>query len=214
MMLPGLTLATISPEVGIGIITTRPIARGTITWVRDSLDLQFSEEELRALPVAVRKEIEALAFRTVAGDYLYCWDSGRYMNHSCEPTGREIGGILQVAARDIAAGEELTCEYGMLNLTGTLRCLCGRSRCRGLIGPDDIVQHWQDWDAEIRSAIAAAPAEQPLAELISRWPAASDLLARIRAGHGEIPSCLEFRCPQGASGQPQLTAGSLWRLPG
>lgn len=46
-----------------------------------------------------------------------CWDWGRYMNHSCAPNTLGLGPYADVAVRDIHPGEQLTCEYGMLNLT-------------------------------------------------------------------------------------------------
>jgi SET domain-containing protein len=60
----------------------------------------------------------------------------RFINHSCDPntyfrctpTRAEI-----YARRDIAAGEELTVDYGESHHNGRLRCACGASSCRGRI---------------------------------------------------------------------------------
>jgi uncharacterized protein len=60
----------------------------------------------------------------------------RYMNHSCEPNCGFDGKFRIVAMRDIKAGEHLTWDYEMseLNELWKLRCLCGLSSCRGIIG--------------------------------------------------------------------------------
>lgn len=60
----------------------------------------------------------------------------RFINHSCEPntffrctpTRAEV-----YALRDIAAGEELTVDYGESHHNGRLPCACGARSCRGNI---------------------------------------------------------------------------------
>ena len=61
----------------------------------------------------------------------------RLINHSCAPNCRvEVrrGRIWIVARRDIAAGEELTFDYGFKFSEWRYHaCLCGHSRCAGFI---------------------------------------------------------------------------------
>lgn len=60
----------------------------------------------------------------------------RFINHSCDPntfmrctpTRAEF-----YARRDIAAGEELTVDYGYNHHEGRLPCACGAENCRGKI---------------------------------------------------------------------------------
>lgn len=60
----------------------------------------------------------------------------RFINHSCDPntfmrctpTRAEF-----YARRAIAAGEELTVDYGYNHHEGRLRCACGARNCRGKI---------------------------------------------------------------------------------
>ena len=59
----------------------------------------------------------------------------RYLNHCCEPNAYkrfEIEGVVVVAMRDIAAGEEITLDY-MINTHGgsSWACGCGAPTCRG-----------------------------------------------------------------------------------
>ncbi|HWQ34557.1 MAG TPA: SET domain-containing protein-lysine N-methyltransferase [Blastocatellia bacterium] len=60
----------------------------------------------------------------------------QYINHSCQPncfTRTLHGHILFFALRDIAAGEEITCDYGDSYHERTKRCGCGAPNCRGRI---------------------------------------------------------------------------------
>jgi len=65
------------------------------------------------------------------------WNIARHINHSCEPNcDPEIirGHIWIVALRDIAAGEELTYDYGYdYDLWDEHPCLCGKPSCLGYI---------------------------------------------------------------------------------
>ena len=44
-------------------------------------------------------------------------------------------------------GEQITCEYGGLNLTTELDCRCGAPACRGTIGGEDVLLLWPELDA-------------------------------------------------------------------
>lgn len=69
----------------------------------------------------------------------------RLINHSCAPNCRVevLGGqIWIVARRDIAAGEELTFDYGFkFSEWMHHACLCGDARCAGFIVAKD--QRWR-----------------------------------------------------------------------
>ncbi|MFM2091379.1 MAG: hypothetical protein RLZZ127_1868 [Planctomycetota bacterium] len=67
-----------------------------------------------------------------------------YMNHSCDSNLWMSGDVTLSTRRDIAAGEELTCDYALFRNTHWIHdpdykmvCRCGAARCRGLIGGDD-----------------------------------------------------------------------------
>jgi len=65
------------------------------------------------------------------------WNVARHINHSCEPNCEpEIkrGHIWIVALRDIAAGDELTYDYGYdFDLWDEHPCRCGTASCLGYI---------------------------------------------------------------------------------
>lgn len=60
----------------------------------------------------------------------------RFTNHSCRPNAvlRITQGRVELyALRDLAAGEEITIDYGETHHQGRLRCRCGAPGCVGRI---------------------------------------------------------------------------------
>jgi hypothetical protein len=190
MIHPSTELRFISPEVGHGVFATAPLPRGTITWVLDELDQVLAPEQVARLWPAQRALVERYAYVDAAGKFVLCWDLGRYVNHGCDPSTRGAGPWFDVAVRDIRPGEELTCDYAESNIGDGFRCRCGAARCRGLVRADDLLRHWQEWDAEVNATFALLFAvEQPL------WPLVRDKEAATawhRAGQGP-PSRLGYR---------------------
>jgi hypothetical protein len=61
-----------------------------------------------------------------------------YLNHSCEPNVGVAGNVVFVAMRDIAAGEEVTIDYAMIDDSqSSMTCHCGTASCRGTISGQD-----------------------------------------------------------------------------
>ena len=64
----------------------------------------------------------------------------RYTNHSCDPNAferHEADATYLVARRDIAAGDEITCDYNINIVHGTAwPCRCGAARCGGEVVGD------------------------------------------------------------------------------
>ena len=61
-------------------------------------------------------------------------DPLRFTNHSCSPNAVlriRQGRIELYAMRDIAPGEEITCNYGETHHEGRLACRCGAPNCVG-----------------------------------------------------------------------------------
>jgi hypothetical protein len=107
------------------------------------------------------------------------------MNHSCAPTGRNVGGLFEIATRDIPAGEELTSDYAVLNIALPSACACGSSQCRGtvsLTGSGLAAYTWA-WDREAAAAVAVSGSvEQPLASLLELHPTLGELRDALRRG--------------------------------
>lgn len=102
---------------GMGLFTVEPIPRGTPFWrFEPGFDQSISPERFTALPELARQHIRWFAYRDEPnGDYILSGDFCCFMNHSVEPnTGAPPDAqspITTIALRDIAQGEELTCDY-------------------------------------------------------------------------------------------------------
>jgi hypothetical protein len=66
-------------------------------------------------------------------------ESADMVNHSCSPNCGIVAGVLVVAMRDIAVGEELVYDYAMTDggLDDEFECACGAPNCRGKITGSD-----------------------------------------------------------------------------
>ena len=101
-----------SPVAGIGLFAAEPIAAGTLVWKLSDVDLVIHQRDLDAqgLTELQRAFFESHAYKN-GNTYYLCVDDARFMNHSYDPNTYEKG-QSSIAKRDIAAGEELTCDYG------------------------------------------------------------------------------------------------------
>ena len=129
----------------------------------DKLDQVLPPEEVAALPPINRENLEKYRYIDSSGNYVLCWDLGRYVNHSCNLTTRGVGYGFNLAMRDIHPGEELTCDYAHSNCITSFQGQCGSASCRCTISPDHTLHYWQTWDIEYAKAftlIATVP--QPL----------------------------------------------------
>lgn len=131
----------------------------------------------------------ALKYSYVNGraERILCWDHGRFVNHSCAATCLSPGFDFEIAVRDIAAGEEITDDYGTLNPEEQFYCFCSAPNCRGSIQPDDPLRYGAEWDALIAAAVASIPnVAQPLWELVRE----KEALASVLRGEIKLPSVL------------------------
>lgn len=184
MIHPHVRLAPVAEEVGLGLFATRFLPRGTLVWVLDPFDHVLDAAAMAKLPAAWRPIVDRYAYVDSNGDRILCWDEGRYMNHSCDANARGLGVLGQIAVRDIAEGEEITCDYSECNVT-LAPCLCGSPRCRGQVTPEDLPRLAPRWDEEIHAAVVAGRAvPQPLLEF-TRDPS---LLASYFAPDAKVPS--------------------------
>jgi hypothetical protein len=203
MMHPNTKLGFVDDEIGHGVFATQLIPRGTITWALDEFDQVLSPERVVALPDMSRTVVEEYAYIDADGNYVLCWDLARYVNHACQPTSRGVGPHIEIAVRDIRPGEQLTSDYSELNVTGTFRCACGLPQCRGVVGPDDLLRHWQEWDALVAEAYPLLRhVPQPL------WPFVRDKewIDSVVSGRESLPSRRSYRAPRGVRLVPRPSA--------
>lgn len=199
MIHPNTALRFISDAVGFGVVATQAIPQGTITWAQDDLDRIFEPEEVQALPALFQRPLDHFAFRDNLGRYILCWDHGRYVNHSSLANCITTAYGFEIAVRDIAPGEELTDDYGFLNLDRPFEAFPEKGTKRTTILPDDLVRYHDKWDRKLKRAFAHFLAvEQPLAELLP-----SDVLDKAQAiarGEEEMDSVLACYFPGAANG--------------
>lgn len=186
MIHPHSELRFVSPAIGFGVFATRLIPKGTVTWVFDPLDQIIGESKAAQLAAPLQRQLDVYSYQNGRGDRVLCWDHARFVNHSCEPTSLAPGFDLEIAIRDIQSGEQLTDDYGSLNLDSEFHCHCGSPRCRGRIMPSDFERFAAEWDALVSQAfLLIDKVEQPLWELVQEKAA----IGRILAGEAPVPSC-------------------------
>lgn len=186
MIHPDTTLQFISPEVGYGVVATRRIPRGTLTWVLDELDQRVTPERAQALGPDYAALLVRYGYRDGRGDTILSWDHGRFVNHSCRPTcASGCDETFEVAIRDIEPGEQLTDDYGELDSVESFTCRCGEAGCRGVVRPEDRYQV-DTWLRErVRVALAESPqVPQPLANIARAHPRLREILAGAEALSG------------------------------
>jgi hypothetical protein len=188
MIHPHTELRYISPEIGYGVVATKAIPKGTITWALDDLDREFTPSQVEALAPIYQDILDFYTFRNNKGNYVLCWDLGRYVNHSFRANCLTTAYEFEVAIRDIEVGEQLTDDYGYLNIPRPFRGIDEGSR-RKVVYPDDLLRHHKAWDRKIAEAMRRTPhVEQPLRGVIldATW----DQVMRITRGEEALASIL------------------------
>ena len=166
MIHPDTEVRFISSEKGYGVVATKLIPRGTITWVQDELDQVFTQERITTLHPLMRDYLDTYSFINKHGDKVLCWDNGKYVNHSFKPSCFSTAYDFEIAIRDILPGEELTDDYGYLNLEKPFYAI-DEGLKRKVVYPDDILRYFTEWDALIQEhAPKVLETDQPLLNLI------------------------------------------------
>jgi uncharacterized protein len=187
MIHPNSELRFVSPIIGSGVFATRFIPQGTITWVGDPLDQVISDEVACGFGPLVSQVLEKYSYKNRKGERILCWDHARFVNHSCNPTCLAPGFDFEIAVRDILAGEEITDDYGTLNLEEDMICGCGSPNCRRILRRNDFLLYGAQWDALVSKAFwRLREVEQPLWELVQQKAAVN----RVLEGTVPLPSCL------------------------
>ena len=102
---------------GLGLFAVRPVPRGAPIWrFEPGFDQDFSPARFAALPPPAQRHTRWFSFVRRDDDHvILSGDHACFMNHSPSPnTGAPPGAtppVVTQALRDIAAGEEITCNY-------------------------------------------------------------------------------------------------------
>ena len=152
MIHPKTELRFISEEIGYGVVATSFIPKGTITWIGDALDQVFTPVEVARLHPVLRDVVDTYAYRDNEGNFVLCWDHSRFVNHSYHSNCISTAYNFELAVRDIYPGEEITNDYGYLNLTEPFDALPEAGSERKRIMPDDLVYYHPVWDLQLIEA--------------------------------------------------------------
>jgi len=166
MIIPCTKVTYINEIKGFGIVATEPIPKGTITWVLDDLDREFTPAQLGRLQPACRESVVSYSYRNNKGNFIFCWDNEKYINHSFRPNCCHTPYHLEIAIHDIQPGEELTDDYGFLNIIEPFM-VDSEGTDREVVYPDDLRRYSGQWDQQLRTAYDnLLQVGQPLREVI------------------------------------------------
>lgn len=194
MIHPHTELRFISPEIGHGVVATQFIPKGTITWVLDKLDQRFSPKQFEKFEPIYQNILEYYTFRNGDGKLILCWDNGRFVNHSFNSNCLSTAYDFEIAIRDIHPGEQLTDDYGYLNISSPFRGIDEGTK-RKVVYPNDLLKYHQKWDQQIAEAFPLITSvKQPLDELIS--PKTKDEITKVIEGKSALESILKNYCAQ------------------
>jgi uncharacterized protein len=168
MIHPDTTVKQVSEAIGLGVFATRPIPCGSLIVVPDPFDQRLDRAALLQVPEPLRSRVETYLYHDAEGLLHLSWDHAKFMNHSCNSNTMLTPYGFELAVQDIAAGEELTSEYGLLNVQEPYALYCGCEGCREVLDRDDLEKHADVWDARIQSALQHfATVPQPLRPLLA-----------------------------------------------
>ncbi len=167
MIHPNTEVKLISKEVGYGLVATEFIPAGTITWALDKLDKEFTPSQFESMEPIYQNILETYTFRNNLGNRILCWDNGRFVNHSFNSNCLTTAYDFEIAIRDIHPGEQLTDDYGYLNITEPFKGIDEGTE-RTIVYPSDLLNYHKEWDEKLITVFHKIPTlEQTLKPLIS-----------------------------------------------
>lgn len=167
MIHPHTQIKYINDTVGYGVFATKFISRGTLVYVQDSLDIEVLPDEYATHSAEMQAHIEKYSYIDERGVRIISWDFAKYVNHCCQSNTLSTAYGFDIAIRDIKEGDELTCDYGMLNVEKEMELVCSKAGCRGILKPADFETCHRAWDEKIIGALPYfLTVEQPLKSLV------------------------------------------------
>lgn len=166
---PNTELHFINHKKGRGVFATKAIPKGTLTYVKDALEVVIEQGDKRLSDPLYKELIETYSFIDSDGKRILSWDHAKYVNHCCQCNTMSTGYGFEIAIRDISIGEEITDEYSMFNFPSHIQLHCDKSPCRKFITSDDLKQYYKEWDEIVKSALNQfQKVDQPLSSFLCR----------------------------------------------
>lgn len=131
----GLAVKDIPEKQGKGLFATQSFKKGEVLILFGGRAV--TRETLHALSDALGHH--ALQIGKELFLLQHAFEEGEYVNHSCDPNLGVQGQITLVAMRDINAGEEVTFDYAMVDMSDAdeFPCGCGTRLCRKKVSGED-----------------------------------------------------------------------------
>ncbi len=148
MLHPDTKLEFIDSNIGHGVVATRLIPAGTITWILDDLDMEFTPENVALMPQQRKEYMQTYCYRNNKGNHVLCWDHSRFINHSFHSNCLSTAYDFEIAVRDILPGEQLTDDYGYLNVDSPFEPV-DEGLERKVVRPDDLLHYHTIWDGRL-----------------------------------------------------------------
>ena len=192
MIHPAMELRYINEVMGSGLFAAEFVPKGTIVFFQDPLDQVITSQKMADLPAPFQELVDKYAYQDRKGDWILGWDRSIYTNHSCEPNALDTALGFEIAIRDIQPDEELTIDYGLLNLTEDMAVFCGCTNCRKILRPSDFDTYASVWDGQILEALKLVQkVDQPLWDFMASET--KEFLAAVLKGSKPYPSVLEMK---------------------
>lgn len=190
MIHPDTELRFINSVVGYGVVAKKFIPKGTITWVQDDLDQIYTTEDVKKINPLMLDYLETYCFTNSKGESVLCWDNAKYVNHSFNSSCMSTAYDFEIAIRDIYPGEQLTDDYGYLNVSEPFEAEDEGTE-RKIVYPDDLLHYYDIWDKAVLENLAQiGQVAQPLQKFITpqHWAEFSRVIAG-ETGLRSIKTC-------------------------
>jgi hypothetical protein len=180
MIHPHAQLKFVNGTIGLGVYASAPIPKGTIVYAADPFEIEITPRQFEVLSDFFKEIAEKYSYIDSRGVRIMSWDLAKYVNHSCDPNTMSTGYGFEIAIKDIAKGEQITDEYGLLNIENEIPLACRCQNCRKVLRPTDIDTYYPIWDTIIKDALDnIRKVPQPLWSLIGKQTK-SDLIYYLR----------------------------------
>jgi len=205
MLHPEGKIRFVNDAIGYGVFTDTLIPAGTIVFARDPLDIGIPDGHPLLTNPDYAGVIQKYSYIEPDGSRVISWDLAKYVNHSCDSNTLSTGYGFEIALRDILPGEEITDDYGPLNVIETMCCSCGSNGCRSVVDYDDFERLTAQWDQKVRHALSFFDSvPQPLLGCLT-VDVLDDLRRYLETGHGyRSVAELKFLSPSLTAFHPEI----------
>src|SRR5690606_20039573 len=136
----------------------------------------------------MQQYLETYCFTNSKGEKVLCWDNAKFVNHSFNSSCMSTAYDFEIAVRDIHPGEQLTDDYGYLNIATPFEAE-DEGHHRKIVYPDDLLRYYSQWDAMVLDNLPLINRiDQPLRQFLP--PSTLQELRRVLDGALQLRSLL------------------------